>query len=66
MIINKQTAMSIKKQLSMQMTGPSGMNKADMYVSKVDGRRMIKRVITENLKRSKSKQTQLDASTLAL
>ena len=57
MIINKQTAMSIKKQLSMQMTGPSGMNKADMYVSKVDGRRMIKRVITENLKRSKSKQT---------
>ena len=31
------------------------------YASKGDGRRMIKRVITENLKRSKSKQAQIDA-----
>ena len=46
--------------------GTSLGTKSDIYESKVDGRRMIKKAITENLKRSKSKQTQLDASALAI
>ena len=66
------STLNAKKTLSMQSTvnqpikQPSDPPLVESYSNKNDGKRMIKQIISENLKRSKSKKASIDANSIGI